>query len=237
MLGAVKLVRTQMFGFTEREYLGFRTDPGPSFLERLETNAVEALSLPDVRPDLRGYVKAALRGGFPRLVLDSDDMMRDAWIGSYLDQLLIRDGHSLVGSRDQFKLARYFEALASNSAGIPGHKMLYDAAGITRVTADVYDALLEKLFVTESVPAWTGNRLDRLTKAPKRYVVELPGGRLIAIEIKASASPTERDARHLRWLRERLPDRFVVGAVLHTGPDVIRIDESILALPICALWG
>lgn len=299
--GTGRLIRTQMFGFTEREYLGLGTEPVLSFVERLETNELEKLRLPDQRPDLRDYVQAALRGGFPGLVLNPDDMMRDAWIGSYLDQLLTRDGHSLVGGRDQFKLARYFEALASNSAGIPDHKTLYDAAGITRLTADVYDTLLQKLFVTDSVPAWTGNRLDRLTKAPKRYVVdgalmaaaleagvdtvlrdsdllgrtidtfvmaqirpevalssrrlrihhlrtkggreeidivvELPGGRLIALEIKASAAPTERDARHLQWLRDQLPDRFVVGAVLHTGPDVIRLDESILAVPICALWG
>jgi len=68
-------------------------------------------------------------------------------------------------------------------------------------------------------------------------VIELPGGKLLAIEIKASATPTARDAKHLRWLRDQFPDRFVAGAVLHTGPDVIRLDENILAIPICAFWG
>ena len=67
-------------------------------------------------------------------------------------------------------------------------------------------------------------------------VIELPGGKLIAIEARATASPTEQDARHLRWLRDRFPDRFVVGAVFHTGPDVIQMDDDILAVPICAFW-
>lgn len=48
--------------------------------------------------------------------------MRDVWIDSYLDQLLTRDGHSSVAGRDQYKLARYFGAVAASSAGIPEHK-------------------------------------------------------------------------------------------------------------------
>ena len=67
-------------------------------------------------------------------------------------------------------------------------------------------------------------------------VIELPGGKLIAIEARATASPTEQDARHLRWLRDRFPDRFVVGAVFHTCPDVIQMDDDTLAVPICAFW-
>ena len=269
--GTGRLVRVHMYGLTEREYLGMDATPNEPFLERLQANDLGSLTLPDVRPDLRDYVGAALRGGFPGLVLGQGDQMRDLWIESYLDQLLTRDGHTLVASRDQYKLARYFEAGAASSAGIPEHKTLYDAAGITRITADIYDELLARLFVTESVPAWANNRLDRLTKTAKRYVVdgalmaaalnatvetvmadsdllgrtldtfvmaqlraevalsprrqrihhvrtkagreeidivvELPGGKLIALEIKASAAPADNDARHLRWLRDRLPDR------------------------------
>lgn len=68
-------------------------------------------------------------------------------------------------------------------------------------------------------------------------VVELPGRKLLGIEVKASATPEASDARHLRWLQARSPERFVAGAVVHTGPDVIEFDEKILAVPICAFWG
>jgi predicted AAA+ superfamily ATPase len=68
-------------------------------------------------------------------------------------------------------------------------------------------------------------------------VVELPGGRLLALELEATASPKPDDARHLRWLRDKNPDRFVAGAVVHTGPDVIVFDDDIFAVPICAFWG
>ena len=68
-------------------------------------------------------------------------------------------------------------------------------------------------------------------------VAELPGGKVIGLEIKATASPNVSDAKHLRWLRAAYPDRFIAGAVLHTGPDVVQLDANIFAVPICAFWG
>jgi uncharacterized protein DUF4143 len=138
------------------------------------------------------------------------------------------------------------------------------------------------MFVLDLVPAWFSNRIKRLVKAPKRYLVdpalvaavlglgkeailygpdmlgrlldtfvaaqlrgelaassngprlyhlreeqgrrevdlliETAGGQLIGIEVKASATVTPSDARHLVWLREEAGDAFAAGIVLHTGP-------------------
>lgn len=68
-------------------------------------------------------------------------------------------------------------------------------------------------------------------------VAELGAYRMVGIEVKAGAAPTADAARHLRWLRDELGDRFVRGVVLHTGPRAYELDERILAVPICALWG
>ncbi len=65
---------------------------------------------------------------------------------------------------------------------------------------------------------------------------EVGARRVIAVEIMATAAPSLDDARHLLWLREQLGDRFVVGAVLHTGPRPFQLADRILALPIYALW-
>ena len=67
-------------------------------------------------------------------------------------------------------------------------------------------------------------------------IAELGGGRVMAFEIKASAAPRRNDARHLVWLRDQLGDRFVRGAVLHTGTQAYELDSRIEAVPICALW-
>ncbi|MEV7804875.1 DUF4143 domain-containing protein [Microbispora sp. NPDC088329] len=67
-------------------------------------------------------------------------------------------------------------------------------------------------------------------------VLELGMGRVIGIEVKAAATPRHDDAKHLRWLRDELGDRFVAGVVLHTGPRIHEMDEKIIAAPICVLW-
>jgi predicted AAA+ superfamily ATPase len=68
-------------------------------------------------------------------------------------------------------------------------------------------------------------------------VVELSDNRVLALEFKATASPSLNDARHLVWLRDHLGDRFVAGAVMHTGPAVFGLSDRIVAAPICTIWG
>lgn len=67
-------------------------------------------------------------------------------------------------------------------------------------------------------------------------LVEIGARHVIGIEVKASASPTRDDGRHLVWLRDQLGDRFLRGVVLHTGPRRYRLDERVDAIPMCALW-
>jgi predicted AAA+ superfamily ATPase len=68
-------------------------------------------------------------------------------------------------------------------------------------------------------------------------IAELPANSVVAIEIKATAAPKASDASHLIWMRDRLGERFLAGAVLHTGPRPFQLAERIFALPICTLWG
>ena len=64
------------------------------------------------------------------------------------------------------------------------------------------------------------------------------GRRLAAFEVKTSSAPGPRDARHIAWLRDRLPpDRFAGGVVFHTGPHRYRLGDEIEAVPIAGLWG
>ena len=60
---------------------------------------------------------------------------------------------------------------------------------------------------------------------------------IVAIEVKATAAPARNDAVHLAYLRDTLGERFLAGAVLHTGPRAFVLSDRIFALPICSLWG
>lgn len=67
-------------------------------------------------------------------------------------------------------------------------------------------------------------------------VVEATDGRVVAIEVKSAPHADPRDARHLKWLRDKVQDDFLCGAVLHTGEHAHRLGDRLLALPISHLW-
>jgi uncharacterized protein len=67
-------------------------------------------------------------------------------------------------------------------------------------------------------------------------IIERPDGRVIAIEVKSARSADQSDTSGLRFLRERLGDRFECGILLHTGPITARFSDRVWAVPVAALW-
>ncbi len=164
--GTGRVVRVGMFPMTVAERLERPTQP---FVDRVMDD--EPLEPATPATDLRGYIELAMQGGFPEMLALSERGRR-RWIDSYVDQLLTRDAALVDHGRDPARLRRYLEAYALNSAGLVEDKTLYEAAGIDRRTALAYEALLVNLQVVEALPAWTSNRLKRLTLSPKRYLVD-----------------------------------------------------------------
>ena len=67
-------------------------------------------------------------------------------------------------------------------------------------------------------------------------VIEDRRGRVVGIEVKASATVNTRDFAGLRRLAEACGDRFVLGLVLHDHEQVVPFGERMFAAPISALW-
>ena len=179
-----RVVRMAMGGMTQRELVG-DVDAG-TFFDRIFDGGLDAVG-PAQRPvGLKDYVELALRGGFPETALQSSEAGRRRWLASYVDQLLLRDAALADEYRDPVRLRRYLVALAASTAGVVEHKTLFDAAGVGRNAAVAYDSLLELLFISERLPAWHSNRLNRLTRAPKRYLVDAAlMGPLLGVEARA----------------------------------------------------
>lgn len=294
-----RVVRLTQWGLTERE-LAQRAGEKGFFDCIFDGDDLAALQPDGTPPTLRDYIGRALRGMFPDTALQHADRARSRWLEAYVDQLVRTDAALADEHRDPVRLRRYLTATAAHTAGVVDHKSIYDAAGVSRITGVAYESLFELLFVTERLPAWHSNRLNRLTRAPKRYLVdaallgpllgvdlraalrdgellgrlidtfvvsqlrpeaelserkvrlhhvrlengrheidllaEAADGRVAAIEIKSTASPSADDARHLRWLQAQLRDRFAAGVVFHTGPRPMRLSPGIVALPIASLW-
>jgi predicted AAA+ superfamily ATPase len=200
--GTGRLVRVPMFGLTVAELRG-RAERAP-FFDLVASRGAQSLMVPSDPPNLRDYVDLALQGGFPEPALTGSPKARTRWLDSYVEQLVTRDAELADGGRDPERLRRYFEALVLNTAGVAEAKALYDAAGITRVTAIAYDRLLMNLHVLQTLPAWATNRLKRLVRAPKRYVVD-PS--LIGATLAVDTATVFKDGD----LLGRLLDTFVVA--------------------------
>lgn len=197
-----RLVRVGMYGLVERELEGMADRP--PLVDRLVASGLDQVAVAADAPDLRGYVGRALRGGFPDAAFASNDKARRRWLASYIDQVVSRDVSVVGAVRDPVRLRRYLQALAASTGGTPTTKTLIDAAGIDRATATAYDGILEHLFITERMPAWSANQLNRLVRLPKRHLVD-PAfvGPLLGIDARAVL----RDGD----LLGRLLDSFVVA--------------------------
>jgi hypothetical protein len=68
------------------------------------------------------------------------------------------------------------------------------------------------------------------------FVLERGDGRVLAVEVKATAAPSAKDAAHLAWLAEKIGDRLLGGMVLHTGPSTFELGKGVWAAPISSLW-
>lgn len=62
-------------------------------------------------------------------------------------------------------------------------------------------------------------------------IVERDDGRILAIEVKLSATVDDEDVRHLMWLAERIGDDLVDAVVITTGQYAFRRRDGIAVVP------
>lgn len=71
-------------------------------------------------------------------------------------------------------------------------------------------------------------------------VIERADGAVVAVEIKATASPGTDHLKHLAWMRDHLdivaPDAFRAGVLLHTGPRSLKVGDRLYSAPLDTLW-
>lgn len=165
--GTGRLIRMNMHPLTVREQL---SKPPRYFVGGLLSG--ESLKLPGSPPDLRDYAEIALRGGFPEPAVKLSGSIRDDWLRSYIEQMLAHDVPGIRNGETQLKFAEFFQAYALNSSGIVNDNTLYQAVGLDRRTARSHIRLLADIGVIAEIPAWSSNRLKRLSRSPKRYVAD-----------------------------------------------------------------
>lgn len=68
------------------------------------------------------------------------------------------------------------------------------------------------------------------------FVIERTPGKIVGIEVKASATVRPQDFRGLIRLKESAGEAFIMGILLHDGEHVLFYSDRLAAAPISSLW-
>jgi uncharacterized protein len=244
-------------------------------------------------------VKLVLVGGYPEVQLRASAGRRQTWIEDYIELILDRDVRDIANIDQLDQLPRLVNVLAEHAGQLVSHASFGAALNLSRVTAQKYVSILERLFLVRTLNPWSSNRLSRLIKTPKLHfldsgllavlrgdtldeiksdrsrfgplletfvvseiaklatwsglkifqshyrtkdqdevdlVLEDRRGRIVGIEVKASATVRSHDFRGLRQLEAAAGDKFVHGFLLHDHDRMTPISEKIHAMPVSTLW-
>ena len=132
--------------------------------------------------------------------------------------------------------------LVMTDVGLAAHLQGVTTAGLDRPQTQ-FGPLLETLVATEVVRqlSWSHNFAtlwhfrDR-SGVEVDLILEHPDGRIVGIEIKATGTPRAEDLRGLRFLADRLGDRFHFGCLLSTAPEATPFGPKLATLPLNRLW-
>jgi uncharacterized protein len=257
---------------------------------------LDASNVPVTGDDL---VKLVLVGGYPEVQFRASAGRRQTWIEDYIELILDRDVRDIANIDQLDQLPRLVNVLAEHAGQLVSHASFGAALNLSRVTAQKYVSILERLFLVRTLNPWSSNRLSRLIKTPKLHfldsgllavlrgdtldeiksdrsrfgplletfvvseiaklatwsglkifqshyrtkdqdevdlVLEDRRGRIVGIEVKASATVRSHDFRGLRQLEAAAGDKFVHGFLLHDHDRMTPISEKIHAMPVSTLW-
>lgn len=152
-------------------------------------------------PRLEGYVDEILASGLPGLRASSGRPLR-AELDAYIDQIVDRDVAELGGVdvRNPGNLRRWLTAYAAASSTTANQETVRRAAmgasgdAPARTTVERYDDVLQRLWLTEPVPAWlpTRNPIARLSHPRKHQLVDPAlAARLLGVDAGALLSGSQ----------------------------------------------
>ena len=200
-----------------------------TYLERDLQSQARITGLPDFRRVMRA-ASLRLGGLVNQAELGRDVALPQQTVGRYLN--LLETSHLLV------RLPAY--ARNRTKRLIKSPKLYWGDTGLAlhlAGTPEPEGAHLENIVLHDLV-AWRDSRLGQAeifywrtaSGAEVDFVIEAEG-RLLPIEVKSTARPRFRDARHLLAFAAEYGDAARAGLLLHTGHTVEWIAPGVLAAP------
>ena len=157
-----------------------------------------------------------------------------AWAptGSRLSRVTLPDKHHLADP-----------ALAARLLRVGAGDLLHGTAPkpLTPKDGGLLGALFESLVTlsirvyAQAAEATLGHFRAYAGEREVDLVVKGESGRVLAVEVKLTATPSERDGRHLTWLEREIGDELLDKLIVTTGASAYRRPDGIAVIPAALL--
>lgn len=121
---------------------------------------------------LKAFVRAALRGSYPELVVFSK-LDTTAWYGAYVQTYLERDVRTLYNIGNLRDFQRFIQLLSARCAQVLNLSSLAGDLGVSVPTIRNWLSILEAGRIIYLLPPYHTNLGKRITKAPKLYFLDI----------------------------------------------------------------
>lgn len=147
--------------------------------------------LPQPPPTRASYLARICTGGYPEVQRLADPAARRRWFDAYLRTVTSRDVPGISRVQHVAELPKLLSALAAMTGQQLVVTRLAERVAISRQAVDsTYLPLLETVYLAVRLPAWSRNRLSRVTRHPKSYLADSGiGAHLLRVDERALADP------------------------------------------------
>lgn len=141
----------------------------PTFLERLFAGKLQGEREAIVGDD---FVQLALLGGFPEAISRESERRRQNWARSSLTSVLTRDFRDIAEIEKLTELPKFVRLLTEHSGQLVNYSQFGSSINVSHKTGQHYVALLEQVFLVQTLQPWYTNALKRIAKTPKLYFLD-----------------------------------------------------------------
>ena len=137
------------------------------------------------------YLERAVRGGYPEAVRRSDVSRRGRFFESYISDVINRDIRQLADIERTGDMRRLVNLVAASTGTLANPLNMASRLQVPATTVKRYLDLLDLVFITRRVPAWSSNLVTRAVATPKLILNDSGlAAHLTGMSIKRARHPT-----------------------------------------------
>ena len=165
LAGRMEVLHLQPFCEAEKE-----RQPG-GFLGAFLRGEIAPAILGGDEVPITGIAARMVAGGYPE-PFGRTPAGAARWHRNYLTSIIARDISQIARVRDAREVSRLLELLSHRTAALLNVSGLGGDLGHDRKTVEHYLAILERLFLLRTLPAWHRSGANRLIKASKTHLID-----------------------------------------------------------------